>query len=144
LLGSVRGLLSNRRRVRSALQGKGLVAEHRLDYDVASRFGVYRVLRDKVAAFGDDLIGILHDLELFEAVILVQPHALADDFEDVADTNRSIALVRGHLEMIRMIDREECVDARVARGMKLVELQFAFEGGKHAEIDALQADRRLL
>src|SRR5262245_63981841 len=102
------------------------------------------MLRDKVAAFGDDLIGISQDLELFETVILVQPHALADDFKDVDDTERPVALVRAQLAMIGMIDRDEGVDARVARGMKLVELQLAFEGGKHAEVDALQADRRLL
>ena len=129
---------------RVALQGKGLVAEHRLDYDAASRFGVYRVSRDKVAAFGNDLIGILHNLELFKAVILVQPHTLADDFEDVDDTEWPVALVRAQLAMIGMIDRDECVDACVARGVKLVELQLALEDGKHTEINALQADRRLL
>ena len=114
-----------------------MVAEHRLDYDVASRFGVDRVLRDKVAAFGDDLIGILHDLELFEAVVLVQSHTLAYDFEDVDDAERPVALVRAQLAMIGMIDRDESVDACVARGLKFIELQLALEGGKHAEIDAL-------
>jgi len=114
-----------------------LVAEHRLNYDVASRFGVDRVLHNKVAAFGDDLVGILHDLELFEAVVLVQPNTLADDFEDVDDAERPVALVRAQLAMIGMIDRDESVDACVARGLKFIELQLALEGGKHAEIDAL-------
>jgi hypothetical protein len=43
---------------RVALQGKGPVAERRLENVVASRFGVYRVSHDNIAAFGDDLIGI--------------------------------------------------------------------------------------
>jgi len=58
---------------RVALQGKGPVAERRLENEGASRFGVYRVSHDNIAAFGDDLIGILHDLESFIAAILVQP-----------------------------------------------------------------------
>src|SRR4029078_5244989 len=127
-----------------AFQRKGLIAEHRLDYDVAGHWGIDRVLREKVAALGDDLIGILHDLELFEAVVLAQSHALADDFEDVDDAERPVALVRAQFAMIGMIDLDESGDARGTRGLKLIELQLALEVGKHAKIDTLQADRWLL
>jgi hypothetical protein len=39
--------------------------------------------------------------------------------------------------MIGMIDGDECVDARVGGGLKLVELQLALERREHAEVDAL-------
>jgi hypothetical protein len=50
--------------------------------------------RDQIAAFRDDLVGILHDLELLVAVLPMQSHALADHFEDVDDAERPVALVR--------------------------------------------------
>jgi len=56
-------------RPRVTLQRKRLVAEHGLDDDVAGSALVERVLVDQVAAFGDDLIGILHDLELLVAIM---------------------------------------------------------------------------
>jgi hypothetical protein len=34
-----------------------------------------------------DGVSVLHDLEFFVAVFLVQPHALAHDLQDVDDTN---------------------------------------------------------
>ena len=129
---------------RAALQGQRLVAQQHLDDNVASIASVKRVLCDQVAAFRDDLVGILHDLELLVAVVLMQPHALADDFEDIDDTEWPVALVRAQLAMIGMIDRNQRIDTRVARRLELVELQLALERGKYADIDALQADRRLL
>ena len=57
----------------SPFRGRGRSQRRRLDNDVASRLGVYRVSHDNITAFGDDLIGILHDLELFIAAILAQP-----------------------------------------------------------------------
>src|ERR1700687_567367 len=80
-------------RARFDLEGKRLIAEHRLDNDIASLPGVERMLCDQVAAFGDDLVGILHDLELLVAVFPVQPHALADHFENVDDPERPVALM---------------------------------------------------
>jgi hypothetical protein len=50
-----------------------LVAQQYLDDNVASIAGVKRVLCDQVAAFRDDLVGILHDLELLVAIVLMQP-----------------------------------------------------------------------
>src|SRR5215467_8835984 len=65
----------------TVFQRKGLVIKHSLDHNLTSRFGIDCVLRDEVSAFDDDLIGILHNLELLEAVMLIEPHTLADDFE---------------------------------------------------------------
>ena len=64
-------------------------------------------------------------------------------FENVDDAERPVALMRAEFAMFGMIDRDERVDAGVARGLKFVELQLALEVGQHAEVDALQADRRL-
>jgi len=69
--------------------------------------------------------------------VLVQPHALADDFQDVYDAEWPVAFVSAQLSMIGMIDGDQRVDARVGRCLKFVELELALEGGKHAEIDAL-------
>jgi hypothetical protein len=66
-------------------QRKWLVAEHAFGNDAASHHGIKRMLRDEVVAFSGDLFGILHQLELFVAVVVVQPHALADDFENIDD-----------------------------------------------------------
>src|SRR5258708_40067518 len=102
------------------------------------------MLCDQIAAFRDDLVGILHELELFVAILPLQSHALADHFEDVYDTERPVAFVRAQLAMIGMIDRNQGIDAGVARRLELVKLQLALERGQYADIDALQADRRLL
>src|SRR5476651_693484 len=73
------------RRPRALPERQRLVAEHGLDDDVAGSGFVERVPVDQVAAFGDDLIGILHDLELLVAIVPMQPHALADHFENIDD-----------------------------------------------------------
>src|SRR5450631_2558663 len=129
--------------MRAMTEGKRLVAEHRLDNDIADLSGAERMLRDQVAAFGDDLVGILHDLELLVAVFPVQPHALADHFEDVDDAERPVALMRAQFAMLGVIDRNQRIDASVAR-LELAQLQLALERRKDAEAEALQSDRRLL
>jgi len=95
------------------------------------------VLRDQVMTFGDNLVGILHQLELFVAVAPAQPHALADDFEHVDDAKRPVAFVRAEFAMIGMINGDQRINARVRRGLKLVELQFALERRKDPDSDAL-------
>src|SRR5580700_6691276 len=42
-----------------------------------------------------------------------------------------------------MIDRNECVDGRIAGRLKFIELQLAFERGKNTDVDTLQTDRGL-
>src|SRR5260370_15628607 len=100
--------------------------------------------RDQIAAFGNDLVGILHELELLVTIVPVQLHALADDFEEVDNANRPVALMCAQLAMIGMIDCNQRIDARVARRLKLIELKLALERGKYAQIDALQSGRRSL
>src|SRR5258706_7893432 len=129
---------------RTPTQGEWLVAKHPFNNDVASLSRIECMPSDQVAAFGDNLIGILHDLELLATILPVQPHALADHFQDVDDTERSVAFVRAELAMIGMIDRNQSIDGRVACCLELVKLQLALERGKHADTGALQADCRLL
>jgi hypothetical protein len=74
-----------------------LVAEHAFGDDVASHHGIKRMPRNEVVAFSGDLFGILHQLELFVAVVVVQPHALADDFENIDDPKWPIAFMRAQL-----------------------------------------------
>ena len=58
------------------------------------------MLCDQVAAISDNLVGILHDLQLLVAIVPMQPHAFADDFEDIDDPERPISLMRAQLAMI--------------------------------------------
>src|SRR5215207_7289641 len=102
------------------------------------------MLRDQVAAFEHDLVSILYNLELLVTILLMEPHTLADHFEHVNYMEWPVAFVSAQFAMIGMIDRNQCIDARVARRLEFVKLQLAFERGKHADIDALQADCRLL
>ena len=52
------------------------------------------MLLDQILAFGDDLVGILHGLEFLVAVVAVQAHARADDFQHIDDAERPITFVR--------------------------------------------------
>jgi hypothetical protein len=71
---------------------------------------------------GDNLVGILHQLELFVAVARAQLHALADDFEHVDDTNRPVAFVRAEFAMIGMLDRDQCVNTCIQCRLTFVPL----------------------
>ena len=68
------------------------------------------MLRDQVAAFGHDLVSILHNLELLVTILLMEPHTLADHFEDVNYTEWPVAFVSAQFAMIGMIDRNQCSD----------------------------------
>ncbi len=102
------------------------------------------MLGNQVAAFRNDLICILHDLQFFEAVVLVQPHALANNFEKVDDAERPIALMRAKRAMIGMIHGRQRVDAGSTCSLKLLELELTPIHWKHGEIHALEADGRLI
>src|SRR5258708_2595327 len=81
-------------RDRAALQGKRLVAKQHLDHHVTRIVGIKRVLCDQVATVSDDLVGVLHDLELLVAIVPMQPHAFANHFKDIYDAEWPVALVR--------------------------------------------------
>ena len=98
---------------------------------------IERVLFDQQAAFRDDQIGVLHDLELLEAIGLVQPQAVADNLQDIDDTERPVALMGAQLAVIAVIDRHQRVNAGVACGLELGQLQLALVGRQRAETDAL-------
>jgi hypothetical protein len=76
-------------------------------------------------------------------IVPVQSHAFADEFENVDDAERPVALVRAELAMLGMVDRHQRVNAGIARRLKFPELQLALIRRKDAEAETLQADRRL-
>ena len=131
-------------RERAALQGKRLVAKQHLDHHVTRIAGVKRVLCDQVATVSDDLVGVLHDLELLVAIVPMQPHAFADHFKDIDDAEWPVALVRAQFAMIGMIYRNQCINACIARRLEFHKLQFALELWEYANIHALQPHRRLV
>ena len=102
------------------------------------------MLFDQRAAFRDDHVGVLHDLQLLEAVGLVQPHAVADNLQNIDDMERPVALVGAQFAVIGVIDRHQRVDAGVARRLEFRQLQLPLVGRQRAETDALQSDSRYL
>ena len=131
-------------RERAALQGQWLLAKQHLDHYVTRVAGIKRVLFDQVATVSDDLVGVLHDLELLAAIVPMRPHAFANHFKDIYDAERPVALVRTQLAMIGMIYRDQCINACIARRLKFQKLQFALELWEYADINALQPHRRLV
>ena len=82
-----------------------LLIEHRLDR-LARCLDVEAVLFDQIPAIGQDGVGVLQHLQPFEMIVMVQPHAGADDFQKIHDAEWPIALVRAQFAMIGMIDRD--------------------------------------
>src|SRR5581483_10705033 len=97
----------------------------------------------QISALGDDLVGILHHLEFLVAIMAVQAHATAHDLQQIEDFERPVALMRAELAMFGMIDSHERIDASLARGLKLVELELPLEFGQDAETETLQPHGRL-
>ena len=81
-----------------------MVLDHRLDHYAASGPSVDSMLGNQVTASRDDEVSVLHHLQLFEAIGAVQPHAFADDLEDIDDSEWPIALMGAQFAMIGMID----------------------------------------
>jgi hypothetical protein len=79
--------------LRSAAQRHRLLIEHRLDR-LARCVDVEAVLLDQIAAIGQDGVGVVQHLQPLEMIVMMQPHAGADDFKKVHDAERPIALVR--------------------------------------------------
>jgi len=104
-------------RERAALQGR-LVAKQHLDRYVTRVTGIKRVLCDQVATVSDDLVGVLHDLELLVANVPMQPHTFANHFKDIYDAKRPVALVRAQFAMIGMMYRNQCINACIVRRLK--------------------------
>ena len=88
--------------VNNARLEAALSATRREDFLGAGPWWILRRFRDYVTTpdadpvylYTDDLVGILHDLELFVAIPALQPHAGADEFEQIDDTERPVAFVR--------------------------------------------------
>src|ERR1051325_10985371 len=77
-------------------QRRRLLGEHRLDR-LARRILLDVVLRQQIARLRHDQLDVLQLLEPLEAVLLGEPHALADDLEHIDDAERVIALMRAQL-----------------------------------------------
>ena len=69
------------------------------------------MLLDQVAAIGQDGVGVLQHLQPLELIVMMQPHAGADDFQKIHNAERPIALVRAQFAMIGMIDRDQPIKA---------------------------------
>jgi len=102
------------------------------------------MLSNQVLAFGNNEVRILHELQLFEAVVLLKSHALTDQLQEIDDAKRPVAFVRTEFAMVGVVDRDQGVDAGATCRLELVALELAFITWEDAEVDALQADRRLL
>ena len=102
------------------------------------------MLRDQVLAVGRDRVDVLQHLEALEVIVVVKPHAVADDLEQVHDPERVVALVRAQLAVVGVIDRDQRIDAGALGGIELVLLQFPSIRRQGAEIVAHHADRGLL
>ena len=102
------------------------------------------MLRDEILAVSRDRLDVLQQLQPLEMVVVVNPHAFADDLQHIHDAEWIITLVRAQLAVVGMIDRDQRVDTGAFGGIELVSLQLAPIGGKRAEIIAHQSDRRLV
>jgi len=101
--------------IASTPQGQRLLVEHRLDRRPCGD-GIELVLRDQVLAVGRDRLYVLQHLEPLEAIVVVKPHAVADDFQHIHDAERIVALVRAQLAVVGMVDRDQRVDAGALGG----------------------------
>jgi len=93
-----------------------LVIEHGLDGKPCGR-RVEAVLRYEVGAVGQDGVDALLELEPLVVVLVPQPHAGADDLQHVDDDERPVALMGAELAMVGVVNRDQRVDFRVARGL---------------------------
>ena len=99
-----------------------LLVQHRLNHDIARYGGIDPIGRDHVPAVGYDGVGVLHDLEPLEMVVVVQAHAGADNVENIDDPERPVALMRAQFPMIDVVDRNQRVNAGRLRGFQFGKL----------------------
>ena len=78
----------------AALEGQRLFGEHGFRHNLAGRLGVETVRGNEVAAIGNDRVGVLHDLQPLDLGGAREPHADADDLQNVDDAKRPVPLVR--------------------------------------------------
>lgn len=120
-----------------------LLVKHRLDHHVPRQRWIDAAGGDQVLAVGHDGVGVLHDLEPLEVVGVMQPHASADDLQDIDDAERPVALMRAKLAVIDVIDHGQRIDAGCSRSFQLGEMERPLVVRKGIERIAHQADGRL-
>ncbi len=75
------------------LQWQWLITKHATD-DSTCGVEIDAVPDDKIRRITDDGVDVLLDLDRLVDVVLMQPHAGANDIEDVENTERPIAFMR--------------------------------------------------
>ena len=88
-------------------------------------------------------IDVLGQLQHLVVIGIGDAHAGADQLQDVEHLEGPVALMRAQLAVIDVIDRDQRVDAGVARRLKFRKLQLLFVLGQRPQCVAHQADRRL-
>src|SRR5215472_14903353 len=78
----------------AALQGQRLICKHTVGDNHARGVEADAVPLDQIRGIGDDRIDVLPDLHSLVVIVLVQPDAGTDDFQDIEDSERPIAFVR--------------------------------------------------
>ena len=81
-----------------------------------------------ILAIGENCVGVLHQLQPLEAVFVVQAHARADDFVQIENLERKVALVGAELAVVGVVERDQGVDASLLGGLELGLLQRAAMG----------------
>src|SRR5438876_1399869 len=86
-------------------QRQRLFVEHGLDRRPRG-CRIEPVLRDEILAVSRDCLDVLQELQPLEIVVVMNPHAFADDLQHVHDAEWIIALVRAQLAVVGMRSEE--------------------------------------
>lgn len=92
----------------------------------------------QVPTLVDDLVDVLHDLELLVAIVPIQPHAFTNHLKDIDDAEWPIALVCTQFAMIGMVNRNQGVHTRGTSRFEFPQLQLTLELRKRTDMHALQ------
>ena len=98
-----------------ALQRKRLLPKHCLDDHITGQFGIDSVFGEQVLTIGNDDVSVLHELQFFKSVVLVQAHALTENLQHVDDAEGPVALMRAKFTMVRVIHCDQRVDTGLSR-----------------------------
>jgi len=102
-------------------QRQWLLVKHRLHH-FARYVRIDPVGRNHILAVRDDRIGVLHDLQPFEMVVVVETHAGAHNVENIDNSERPVALMRAQFAMVHVIDRDQRIDAGRLRRLQFAKL----------------------
>jgi hypothetical protein len=78
-----------------------LLAEHGVGHHCPCNRQVKAMTGNRVSAIGDDRVSVLHDLQPLEMIGVMQAHALAEDLQNVDDSERPTASACFSRRMVR-------------------------------------------